>query len=135
MTNQVPSSIASYLQAHRNGVVATTNRSGTPQQTLITYHFDGNDIVFSTRAQRLKTKNISARPAVSMAVIDGGDQLVVYGTARVVRDPDEVFRLHAARLRALRQPPESEAELADRLKREDRVMIVLTPERFYPATL
>jgi PPOX class probable F420-dependent enzyme len=135
MTTQTDSSIVRYLQSHRNGVVATTNRTGTPQQTLITYHFDGKDIVFSTRGDRLKAKNISVRPNVSLAVIDGGAQLIVYGNARIVRDPDEVFRLHAERIRPLARQPETDAELAGRLKRENRVVIVLTPQRFYPTSL
>ena len=121
-----------YLRSHRTGVIATNSRSGPPQLTLIAYHFDGNDIAISTRAPTQKAKNISRRPDVSLAIIDGSRQLIVYGKASVVRDEAAVLRLHQERIRRIAQRQETDAELAERLKREQRVVLLLKPERFYP---
>ena len=66
---------------------------------------------------------------------DGQRQLIVTGSTQVVSDPDEVFRLHAERIRQIALRQESDSELAERLRREERVVLILTPARFYPASL
>jgi hypothetical protein len=38
-------------------------------------------------------------------------------------------------MRLIAQRPESDQELADRLRREERVILLLKPERFYPASM
>ncbi len=133
--HQIESSIAEYLEGHRTGVLATSRRSGAPQQTLIAYHFDGNDLAISTRGPSQKAKNLVRRPNASLAVTDGQRQLIVTGSTQVVSDPDEVFRLHAERIRQIALRQESDSELAERLRREERVVLILTPERFYPPAL
>jgi len=127
--------IVQYLQGHRTGVLATQRKSGAPQLTLVAYHFNGRDLAISTRSPTQKAKNISRRPDVALAVIDGQRQLVVYGKARVVRDEAEVLRLHRERIRLIALRQETDEELAGRLKREERVVVIVTPERFYPPTI
>jgi len=128
-------SVAQYLTGHRSGVVATSRRSGAPQQTLIAYHFDGNDIAISTRAPTQKAKNIVKRPDVSLAVIDGPVQLIVYGKASVVSDPMRVYEIHRERMRQISQRSETDEELAERLRREERVVILLNLSSVYPTTM
>ena len=123
--------IDTYLKDHRTGVLATQNKSGVPQQTLIAYHFDGSDLAISTRAPTLKAKNISIRPEVSLAITDGPKQLVVYGPTTVVRGEAEVLRLHQERIRQIALRQETDEELAERLKREQRVVLLLTPRRYF----
>ena len=132
---ETDSSIVEYLQAHRAGVLATQRLRGAPQMTLIAYHFDGSDIAISTRAATQKAKNLSKRPEASLAVIDGQRQLIVYGAVEVVRDEAEVLRLHQERIRRVALRQESDEELAERLKREGRVILLLRPEKYFPATL
>lgn len=127
--------IVEYLQGHRTGVLATQRFRGAPQMTLIAYHFDGETFAISTRAPTQKAKNITKRPEVSLAVIDGQRQLIVYGTAEVVRDEAEVLRLHQERIRKIALRQESDEELAERLKREERVVLILRPEKYFPASL
>lgn len=128
-------SIIEYLKGHRTGVLATSKRDGRPQQTLIAYQFDGKDLAISTRAPTEKAKNIRRRPDVSLAVIDGQSQVIVYGKARVIRDPDKVFALHRDRIRQIGLRQENDAALRERLQREERVVLILTPEKCYPSTL
>jgi PPOX class probable F420-dependent enzyme len=121
-----------YLLGHREGVLATAMRDGRPQQTLIGYWLHNGQILVSTRASSQKAKNLNRRPKVSLAVIDNGQQAIVYATARVATEEAEVFALH--RVRNARRP-ENDEELAERLKREERVVLVLTPEKVYPDVL
>jgi PPOX class probable F420-dependent enzyme len=133
--SEISPTIVTYLQAHRTGVLATQKKSGAPQLTLIAYHFDGADLAISTRAPTQKAKNISVRPEVSLAVIDGREQLIVYGAASVVRDEAEVLRLHRERIRQIALREETDDELAERLKREERVVLLLEPRSFFPPNL
>ena len=135
MAAEITPGILQYLQAHRTGVLATQKKSGAPQLTLIAYHFDGADFAISTRAPTQKAKNISVRPEVSLAVIDGQKQLIVYGPATVVRDEAEVLRLHRERIRQIALRQETDEELAERLRREERVVLVLEPRSFFPPNL
>ena len=128
-------SIAEYLSGHRTGVLATQRAKGAPQMTLIAYHFDGNDIAISTRAPTQKAKNLTKRPEASLAVIDGQRQLIVYGTVEIVRDQADVLRLHQDRIRRIALRQETDEELAARLIREERVVLLLRPDRYFPATL
>ena len=133
--SNLDASILDYLRGHRTGVLATSKKSGAPQLTLIAYQFDGKTLAISTRAPTQKAKNISVRPEVSLAVIDGSKQLIIYGAARIVRNSAEVLHLHRERIRQIALRKETDAELEARLKREDRVVILLTPHSFYPTTL
>jgi len=127
--------IVEYLQGHRTGVLATQRLRGAPQMTLIAYHFDGTDLAISTRAPTQKAKNLTKRPEASLAVIDGQRQLIVYGSVDIVRDEADVLRLHKERIRPIALRQESDDELAERLKREERVILLLKPDKFFPATM
>jgi hypothetical protein len=127
-------SVGEYLQQHQAGVLATTNKSGTPQQTLIGYRFNGSDIAISTRKATLKYKNLSVRPNASLAVIDGRNQVIVYGKARIVRDPEKVLGLHRER-RLLGDRQSDPQAFAEALRTEDRVVLLIEPEKTFPAVL
>jgi PPOX class probable F420-dependent enzyme len=131
----VDKGIAGYITGHRTGVLATSRRAGAAQLTLIAYHFDGANFAISTRAPTQKAKNLRRRPETSMAIIDGQRQLIVYGNVAIVDDEAEVLRLHRERIRRIAVREESDDDLKARLIREERVVLVLTPERFYPASM
>ncbi|HWC28603.1 MAG TPA: pyridoxamine 5'-phosphate oxidase family protein [Dehalococcoidia bacterium] len=132
--NDIEPSIAEYLRGHRVGVLATQGRRA-PQQTLIAYHFDGNDLMISVRGFSQKAKNLRRTPDASLAVIDGSTQLIVRGRIEIVSDSGEVLRLNQERMRQISTRQETDDELADRLRREERVILRLVPERFYPTSM
>jgi quinol monooxygenase YgiN len=53
---EIETGIARYLSTHRVRVLATNRRPGATQQTLIAYHFDGNDIAIRVRGFSRKAK-------------------------------------------------------------------------------
>lgn len=128
-------SVVQFLEGHRQGVLATLRFKGPPQQTLIAYHFDGTNFAISTRAATQKAKNLRRRPDASMAVTDGGAQCIVTGTIQVVDDPERVYQLHRDRIRQVAQRAETDEQLVERLKREERVVLLLEPSGFYPTTM
>jgi hypothetical protein len=124
--------IADYITGHRTGVLATQRRAGAAQLTLIAYQFDGETLAISTRGPSQKAKNLRRRPE---AIIDGQRQLIVYGNVAIVDDEAEVLRLHRERIKRIALREEADDDLKARLIREERVLLVLTPERFYPASM
>jgi PPOX class probable F420-dependent enzyme len=128
-------SIARYFSGHRVGVLATNRRAGAPQQTLIAYQFDGNDLAISVRGFSQKAKNLRRSPEASLAVIDGSTQLIVRGPVTIIEDEAEVLRLNQQRMRQISTRGETDDELAERLRREQRVLLLLKPERCYPASM
>ena len=81
-----------FLASHRLGILATSKRDGTPQQSILGYALKGTDIVISTGSDTAKVKNLRKRPGLSLAVSDGPTCVVVYGTARLLQgDEAEQF--------------------------------------------
>ena len=124
-----------YLKEHTLCVFATGRKDGSPQQSLIGYQFDGKQFLLGGQATSFKMKNLARNPGASMAIIDGQRQLIVYGNVAIVDDEAEVLRLHRERIKRIAMRDETEDELKERLIREQRVVLVLTPERFYPASM
>ena len=135
VTLAIDKGISDYITGHRTGVLATSRKTGAAQLTLIAYHFDGETFAISTRAPTQKAKNLQRRPEASMAIIDGQKQLIVYGNVAIVDDEAEVLRLHRERIKRIALREESDDDLKARLVREERVVLVFTPGRFYPASM
>ncbi len=74
-----------FVKEHRLGVLATGRSRGTPQQSIIAYSFDGDDVVVRTGSEAAKVKNIRRRTGVSLAVTEGPTCVVVYGDARLLQ--------------------------------------------------
>ena len=61
-----------FLASHRLGILATSKRDGTPQQSILGYAIKGTDIVISTGSDTAKVKNLRKRPGVIRSVINPG---------------------------------------------------------------
>lgn len=83
MTDITPEQ-AAYLRERQVGVLATSRKDGSPQQSMITYLFDGEHIVISTVKTSAKRHNVRRQPRVSLLVPDGKQQVIVYGAAEVL---------------------------------------------------
>lgn len=76
------------------GVLTTIGSNGFPQSTLIWFLHDDGEIKLSLNDSRLKTKNLLARPQVSLLIPDFSDPmryLEVRGTATAAPDDDYEF--------------------------------------------
>lgn len=120
-----------FLADHDLAVLGTGKRDGSPQLSTVYYDWDGERVHISVTSDRAKWKNAMRQPAVSLLVPDGRKQLVVYGTAEGITDPDERDERVVA-LRARRG-----VEVTDRaaLRREqdeaNRVILAIRPERAF----
>ncbi|MDQ6693927.1 MAG: PPOX class F420-dependent oxidoreductase [Chloroflexota bacterium] len=73
--------IRQFLEEVRFAVVATINDDGTPQQTVLWYELQGDRIMVNTATGRVKEKNLSRDPRISLCVEDGYRYVTIGGRA------------------------------------------------------
>jgi PPOX class probable F420-dependent enzyme len=77
------------LDGKNYAVLATVNPDGSPQTSVVWIGRDGGDLLFSTVAGRVKHRNMSRDPRVSVTVIDSSDpENYVELRGRVSMTPD-----------------------------------------------
>jgi PPOX class probable F420-dependent enzyme len=123
---------SAFLSEHRWALLATTRSNGAPQVSMLAYHYDGSDIVFSIRSTTAKWANTKRQASVVVTVTDGERYLSVSGNAeRIATDPlrmDLTVRLQNSlepRHHAMLQ-----ADIEAGLDSRKRVILRITPERF-----
>ena len=83
---QIPDEQREFLESHRLCVFGFNRRSGPPSLSPVFYFMDGDEIVISTTASRVKAKAVQRNPEVSVCVLDEKmpfAYLTVFGHARV----------------------------------------------------
>jgi PPOX class probable F420-dependent enzyme len=77
------------LDGKNYAVLATVNPDGSPQTSVLWVGRDGNDLLFSTVAGRVKHRNMERDPRVSVTVLDSADpENYVELRGRVSMTPD-----------------------------------------------
>jgi PPOX class probable F420-dependent enzyme len=107
-------------------ILATSNRDGRPQSSVIFVKRDGDTVVFSTIKGRLKTRNMTRDPRVSLLVCDTktGRYVEIRGTVDITEDPEKtlLYEMYERYLNGATPPPEPDAE---------RLIVRVAPERVY----
>jgi PPOX class probable F420-dependent enzyme len=112
--------------------VATLNADGSPQTSVVWVKRDGDRVLFSTTATRLKARNIARDPRVSVTLFPLDDpyhSVEIRGTAELIPDPGRTLSLELSRKYTGGDPPPERAEI-------ERLVVSITPERvveFQPA--
>jgi PPOX class probable F420-dependent enzyme len=105
--------------------LATVGANGRPQQSVVWFLAEGDDIAISLSSSRQKTVNLRRDPACSLVILDpasGFRYLEVRGQARVTADEDYAFATrvgtkYGADLRQYDAPGDT------------RVIVTIVPER------
>src|SRR4051794_492288 len=79
--------VRAFLEERRYAVLATINADGTPQQTIIWYELQGDEILMNTREGRVKARNLRRDPRASLCVEDGEHGVTIAGAAQLNDDP------------------------------------------------
>ena len=111
-------------------ILATTNRDGSPQTSVIFVKPDGDDVLFSTIKGRLKTANMQRDPRVSLLLHslpgEGGEitYAAIAGDVELTDDPAGAFHeiMYGLHMGGATPPPEPGAE---------RLIVRLRPRRIY----
>ncbi|MEV4313458.1 PPOX class F420-dependent oxidoreductase [Actinocrispum sp. NPDC049592] len=114
------------LDGPHTAVLATANADGRPQSSVIFVKRDGDTVVFSTIKGRLKTRNMTRDPRVSLLVVskEPGRYVEIRGTVTITDDPAKLMltEMYNTYMGGATPPPEPEAE---------RVIVRITPEKLY----
>jgi PPOX class probable F420-dependent enzyme len=117
-----------FLGFVRFGELATINRDGTPQQTVMWYVLRGDEIVMNTRRGRVKEQNLRRDPRVSLCVSDGYSFVTITGRARLVDDPAIAQADIAALARRYENAEAAERAIAE-FQQQERITIIVPIER------
>jgi PPOX class probable F420-dependent enzyme len=103
-------------------VLATINKDGSPQQTVMWYELIGDRIMMNTAAGRLKEGNLLRDPRVSVCVEDQYNYVTLSGQADLDYDPER-SQADIARLARRYHPPEKAEQLIRNFQEEKRITI------------
>jgi PPOX class probable F420-dependent enzyme len=118
---------ADFLARHKWAVLSTGRRDGSPQSSLIGYHWDGADAVITFPRASAKYKNVVRQPRVVLLVPDGRTAVTVYGDGELVeQDPARVDD-YAKILASFGAPETPREELVRSLDTEDRTILRIHP--------
>jgi PPOX class probable F420-dependent enzyme len=135
MTDTMPGSMTDeqreYLAERSLAVLATGRRDGSPQQSLVSYFFDGEALLASMTKDRAKYRNAVRQPRVSVLVADERRQVVVYGVAQVLEGRDRDDAIRAIRVHQGNPLPDDYDldAFSKRLDELGRVVLRVVPER------
>ena len=125
MTPVLPDAARELLDGPHTAILATANRDGRPQSSVIFVKPAGDAVVFSTIRGRLKTRNMERDPRVSLLVHGrSGRYVEIRGRVDITDDPDKTLlhEMYERYMDGATPPPEPDAE---------RVIVRVRPERFY----
>ena len=122
--------VEAFLAEPRNVSLAAIRRDGRPQMTPNWFLWDGQRFFVSTTRDRAKYRMFRRDPRVQLAIDDatGFRSVLVDGTVEIQEDVGAGL----ATFRAIRakhgRPMGDDRELAEELRGEGRVLLVITPE-------
>jgi PPOX class probable F420-dependent enzyme len=118
-----------FLEEKRFAVLATINRDGTPQQSVVWYELQGDEILMNTKRGRVKERNLRHDPRASLCVEDGYRAVTLSGRVTLI-DDQKTAQADIKRLSTLNHGPErAKAQMRNQFSREERVTVRLPIER------
>ena len=130
-TGMTREQLEQFLAEPRNIMVAAIRTDGRPQVTPNWFHWDGERFYISTTKTRQKYKNFRRDPRAQLVLDEptGFRTVLIDGTVEIWEDHERglpyftrITEKHTGRT------PE-EAAQRERLQREQRVLLVITPDR------
>ncbi|MFE0041888.1 PPOX class F420-dependent oxidoreductase [Streptomyces albireticuli] len=113
------------LDGRNFATVATLNRDGGPQTSVVWIARDGDAVLFSTTAGRLKARNLTRDPRVSLTVFDTENpyrSVDIRGTVELIEDPGKSLPLELSRKYLGEDPPPEPEEVL-------RLIVRVTPRK------
>jgi len=111
-----------FLGEQRFAVLATINKDGTPQQTVMWYELQGDEIMMNTAHGRLKDRNLARDPRISICIEDG-QRFVTLRGAVTLNDEVETAQADIKRLAARYSGAEQAEKSAANFRKEHRITL------------
>lgn len=123
--------IQDFLQAHHSGVLSTSSAAGSPHGAPIYFSVEDDfSLLFATKTETLKYKNIQENKRVAFACYDEAAQTTVQinGYAEDVEDPDVCQVVLSAMYRFSATLSKTELPPIEKLFAGDYVVVRILPE-------
>ena len=119
------------IREEKIGILATLRRNAGPQLTPVNYAYEDGRFLISVTRERVKYKNVKRNPNVSLCILraEWRPYVTVYG--RAVVEEEDIVEGTAVIARRMRDGPLPDS-FEELLRRQGRVLIIMTPERFVP---
>ena len=124
------------LQENHTAVATSVTRDGRTQATVVSTALMDGKLVFASPAQTAKVRNIqrTGRAGLTVINLDTRRYVTVEGPASF--EPWQDTPAHIKRLKDLynasaRPPKGPDEEFAQQMRREERGLVFVTPERLY----
>ena len=128
MASALTDEMRQFLDEPRFAVLATINPDGSPQQTVMWFQLDGDELVMNTKRGRRKDRNLVRDPRISVCVEDGYRYLTVTGALTIDEEPTR-GQASIRRLAERYVGPEQAAEqVASQYAQQERVTLRLRIE-------
>lgn len=114
-----------FLEEPRFAVLATTMEDGRIQQTVMWYELRGDQIMMNTVPGRVKERNISRDPRVSVCVEDGYKFVTIQGRVVETIDDQDIAREDIVAL-ARRYQPDTPESARDVFRQQERQTILIS---------
>jgi PPOX class probable F420-dependent enzyme len=121
--------VRAFLEEKHFGVLATVNKDGSPQQSVMWYEPRGDTIMMNTLRGRKKDRNLLSDSRASLCVEDGYRYVTMDGTISMMEDPAVAQADIAALARRYHGPEEGERMARDVFAPQERVTLLLTIQR------
>lgn len=132
LTNDDLSGLENFLAPTKIAVVATIGKDGMPQLTPNWYIYLDGRLAISTTKQRVKYSNLVRDPRLSVCVMTeplAVEYATIRGSVEII-DDDSIWPITEAIVRRYVPADKVDDRMAN-LRKEDRVIISMTPERVH----
>ena len=97
MSTTLSDKARAFLSERRYAVLATIQKDGSTQQTVMWYLLEGDTIIMNTKKGRIKDRNMRRDSRISICVQEGYSYITISGTAELNDDPEisqrDIYRL------------------------------------------
>lgn len=123
------------LQDNHTGIAISVTPKGRAQATVVSTAVLDGKVGFASRSRAVKIKHIkrTGRAAVTIIKLDNRRYVTVEGPASVEMwqdTPEHIKRLKDF-YSAMGRVPKTDEEFAQRMRKEERCLILVIPERLY----
>ena len=131
MSDDVTAAMDAFLAEARNAIVIGLRRDGRPHGTPNWFLWEDGTFYVSTTKGRAKYRIFRDNPTVQLVVDDsvGFRYVVVDGTVTIEEDVEAGVERFARNRANHGRGAQSREELLDELRRDERVLLVITPTK------
>ena len=125
---QLSDQVHAFLMERRFCVLATIGESGMPQQTVMWYDLDGDEVLMNTKRGRFKDRHLQRDPRASICVEDDYRYVTIAGSVAFDEDPDRT-QADIARLTRRYETDQVAEGMIATFQGQERVTLRLRVER------